>query len=115
MLDSLPVWGPEFEIHLEFKINSWIASYGSIFRFTATDEGCCDIGDRIPALWTQMGTTDKLLLRTQINDHGNDGWIEELGTFVPSIWYSLKISQRKDEVFFNAIFQNLKSISIFLE
>ena len=103
MLDSLPVWGPEFEIHLELKINSWITSHGSIFRFTATDESCCNVGDRIPSLWTREGTTDKLLLRTQINENGNDGWIDELGTFVPSIWYSLIISQRKDEVCLAAI------------
>ena len=105
----MPVWGPEFEIHLELKINSWIASHGSIFRFTATDEGCCDIGDRIPALWTQLGTTDKLLLRTQINENGNEGWIEELGTFAPSIWYSLIISQRKDEVCLAAFLSNLEN------
>ena len=98
LFDSIPVWGPEFYIEVEIKINSWISDWGSIFRFTATDGNCCNIGDRIPNLKTKKGTNDKLYLSTQINDKGDNIFSDDLGTFESDVWYKFNISQKKDEV-----------------
>ena len=68
MFDSLPTWGPEFEMQVEIKINSWIDSWGSIFTFKAIDGNVGEIGQRIPGIWTEAGTNDSLYLSTHIND-----------------------------------------------
>ena len=99
LFDSLPEWGPEFEVYLELKINSWSGYWGSIFQFTSTDLSCCAIGDRIPGMWITAFTTDKLTLVSQINGNGNNAWKTELGIFVPDTWYTLTISQKKNEVY----------------
>ena len=98
----MPVWGPEYEIKLNLKINSWISSWGSILRFTAdpAEGNCCNLGQRIPALWTRNGTTDQLHLVTDIDSNGNYEVNNPnmMGLFQPGRWYELVISQKKDGV-----------------
>ena len=99
MFDSLPTWGPEFEMQVEIKINSWIDSWGSIFTFKAIDGNVGEIGQRIPGIWTKAGTNDSLYLSTHINDNGNYFQLsEEIGKFETNFWYTFFISQKKDEV-----------------
>ena len=98
LFDSLAVWGPEFDIHVDIKINSWIANWGSIIRFEAKDGSCCEIGQRIPGIWTKAGTSDKLMIVTQVNGNGNTNWAEVLGTFDTNIWYKFIISQKRENV-----------------
>ena len=97
LFDSLAVWGPEFDIHVDIKINSWIASWGSIIRFEAKDGGCCEIGQRFPAIWTKAGTSDRLMIATQINGNGNKA-LAEAEVFDTNIWYKFIISQKKERV-----------------
>jgi len=94
---ALPVWGPEFEVRFELKVNSWSSDWGSIFRFSSLtgDEGG-KIGQRIPAMWTRAGTTDQLYIATNIDSNGDRVFYNELGKFQPGTWYSFVISQRKD-------------------
>ena len=101
ILGSLPVWGPQFQIKVDLKINSWLGhKWGSIFRFTADPEegNCCQVGQRLPGLWTQYGSTDKLLLATNMDGNGNVVFVNEMGNFQPRMWYSFIISQRKEGV-----------------
>lgn len=100
LLGVLPVWGPQFQIKVDLKINSWLGDkWGSIFRFTADPEkgNCCQVGQRLPGLWTQHGSNDKLHLATNMDGNGNVVFVNEMGNFQPGMWYSFVISQRKEE------------------
>ena len=94
----LPVWGPEYEVKFDLKINSWINADGSIFRFSSLSENCCEFGQRVPAMWTKAGTQDKLLIATNIDSNGNRWFVNELGKFQNGTWYSFVISQKKETV-----------------
>ena len=100
--EELPVWGPVFEVKMDVKINSWSGDWGSIFRFSSIPgdyivDGC-EIGQRIPAMWTAHGTNDQLHLTTNIDSTCNQVFQAELGTFKPGVWYNFLISQSKDLV-----------------
>ena len=101
----LPVWGPEYEVLFDLKINSWASDWATIFRFSAALSGaCCEIGQRIPAMYTKPakytkgGTEDQLLIATNIDSNGNRFFFNELGTFQNGTWYSFVISQNKGSV-----------------
>ena len=98
----LPVWGPEYEVRFDLKINSWASDWASIFRFSAALSGaCCKIGQRVPAMYTKpakytkAGTQDQLLVATNIDSSGNRFFFNELGKFQNGTWYSFVISQNK--------------------
>ena len=57
--------------------------------FTATDNNCCDIGDRIPAFFTNSGGF--LQLATQINNNGNV--IKSSPKLEENVWYKLEVEQ----------------------
>ena len=96
----LPVWGPEYEVKFDLKINSWPSEYvyGSIIRISAVSGNCCAIGQRIPAMWTRQGTQDQLFLATNIDSNGDKVYFNELGRFQNGSWYSFVISQKKESV-----------------
>ena len=74
LLAVIPEWGPNYKITFELNVESFANGgnlWGNIFRFTATDVDCCNVGDRIPALFTNSG--DFLYLCTNIDDNG-DKW-----------------------------------------
>ena len=95
---TLPIWGPEFEIKFDLKINSWISDWGSIFRFSALTGNRGTIGQRVPALWTRKGTKNKMHLVTNIGSNANKVFANELGRFKKRVWYSFVISQKKHPV-----------------
>ena len=73
LIGSIPSWGPSFKISFELKVLSFANCYpmgmANYLTFTATDSDCCNIGDRIPAFFTNNGGF--LQLATQINNNGN--------------------------------------------
>jgi len=97
-LDVLPVWGPEFEIKLDVNFSTWHSNWGNIFHLTNKSElNCCDVGTRVPAMWTKKGTRDQLTLKTAIGHDGSKIFENELGRFQTGEWYSFVISQSKYE------------------
>merc|ERR1712209_199771 len=50
----LPVWGPEYVVKFDLKINSWSGVWKSILRFSALSGDCCAIGQRVLAMWTTL-------------------------------------------------------------
>ena len=94
----MPFWGPEYQIEIDVKFDTWTGDWGNIFRFYEKDGGCCDMGQRIPSIWTSQGSSDQLLLCTNIDDNGNVCFGDELGKFEKNNWYNFKVSQIKDEV-----------------
>ena len=98
----LPIWGPEYEVKFDLKVNSWSGIWESIFRFSAISGNCktpeCEIGERVPAMFTRPGWQDKLLITTNIDSDGNRFFFNELGKFQNGTWYSFVISQKKETV-----------------
>jgi len=66
--------------------------WGNIFRFTATDVDCCNVGDRIPALFTNSG--DFLYLCTNIDDNGDKCVLSPVGVVETNTWYFIEYEQK---------------------
>ena len=112
-LDVLPVWGPEFELKFDVNFGTWHSNFGNIFHLTNKSElNCCDVGTRVPAMWTKKGTRDQLTLKTAIGDEGSKIFENELGRFQTGEWYSFVISQSKYEVRF-PIYSKQQSFTTF--
>ena len=97
----LPVWGPEYEVRFDLKVNSWSGHWRSIFRFSALPGNCeisCKIGERAPAMLTRVGSQDRLYLATNIDSNGDRVFSDELGQFQKGAWYSIVISQKIESV-----------------
>ena len=91
-------WGPEFKITVDIKINSFLKQSTKvleIFRFASVEGNCCEIGQRLPALfsWFQNNTFH---LTTNIGTEGNT-WFDLPG-FQEKKWYNFKIVQTEIEV-----------------
>ena len=73
LLGVLPEWGPAWKISFDLNILSFDNGdgyFGNIFRFTSTTNDCCNIGDRIPALFTT--NDNRLHYVTNIDGNGNE-------------------------------------------
>ena len=84
---SLPTWGPEYNLSFDLYINSLKVDhlqhghYAEILRFTTSNFDCCEIGDRIPAVFTYWTTyrghwqyefyENGISVATQIHNKGN--------------------------------------------
>jgi len=88
LLGVIPEWGPTWKISFDINVQSFDndgADYGNIFRFTSTDNDCCNIGDRIPALFTRNENVVSPSIETgkwysfEIKQHfSDDQWINEI-------------------------------------
>ena len=93
LIGSIPSWGPIFKINFDLKVLSFatcspegVANY---LTFTASDNDCCKIGDRIPAFFTNSGGF--LQLATQINENGN--LVKSSPQLEENIWYKVEVEQ----------------------
>ena len=93
LIGIVPSWGPTFKINFELKILSFancnpdkMANY---LTFTASDNDCCGIGDRIPAFFTNSGGF--LQLAMQINQNGNN--IARSPKLDENVWYKVEVEQ----------------------
>ena len=97
LLLIVPSWGPSFKISFELKVLSFSScsptKMANYLSFTATDNNCCDIGDRIPAFFTNSGGF--LQLATQINENGN--LVERSPRLEENIWYKVEVEQFFDD------------------
>ena len=97
LLLIVPSWGPSFKISFELKVFSFSScsptKMANYLTFTATDNNCCDIGDRIPAFFTNSGGF--LQLATQINENGN--LVERSPRLEENIWYKVEVEQFFDD------------------
>ena len=91
----LSLWGPEYEIEIQIKFGGWSSSWNweSIFHFTTDlNNNCCNIGQRIPAIWT--ASLDKVVVSTNVDSNGDT--VKEIGDFEEGKWYSFVLSQKKE-------------------
>jgi len=93
LIGIIPSWGPTFKISFELKVVSFTTcnpmEMANYLTFTATDNNCCDIGDRIPAFFTNSGGF--LQLAMQINHDGNV--IKSSPKLEENVWYKLEVEQ----------------------
>ena len=93
LLAIIPSWGPIFKISFELKVFSFSTcsptGMANYLTFTATDNNCCDIGDRIPAFFTNSGGF--LQLATQIDETGN--LMERSPQLEENKWYKVEVEQ----------------------
>ena len=95
LLAVIPEWGPNYKITFELNVESFANDgnlWGNIFRFTATDVDCCNVGDRIPALFTNSG--DFLYLCTNIDDNGDKCVLSPVGVVETNTWYFIEYEQK---------------------
>ena len=84
-------WGPAYEVTLDLKINKWSYpdNYGQILQFTEGG-GCCNLGQRVPGLWTAKGQRQILVSFDTVR----------LIPFTLEIgkWYNIYISKKREKV-----------------
>ena len=93
LLATLPTWGPTFRLTLDLYIHSFAGSslnngLAELVRLTSTDNNCCAIGDRIPAIFTHK--SGHLYIATQIGTNGNEATTVNL---VKGKWHQLELVQ----------------------
>ena len=94
LLKTLVTWGPTFKISLKLFINSFVGhnlqngNLAEVLRFTTTDNDCCAIGDRIPAIFTTR--RGFLQVTTHVGANGNKKKNFRLNE---KTWYTLEIKQ----------------------
>ena len=76
LVETLPTLGPAYRVYLNLYINSFDGTnlksgkWAELLRFTTTENNCCSIGSRIPAIFTNKGGF--IQVATQINSNGNN-------------------------------------------
>ena len=108
-------WGPEFKITVDIKINSFLKQSTKvleIFRFASVEGNCCEIGQRLPALFSWF-KNNTFHLTSNIGTKGNT-WFDLPG-FQEKKWYNFKIVQTEIEVAsISSIHFNVESLHRFL-
>ena len=102
LVATIPSWGPTFKVSLDFYINSFIVNgppnhhgWAELLRFTSTHTShCCNIGDRIPAIFTNPGHGGYIHIGTQINQMGNRA--KDIKKIEEKKWYKLELTQFKE-------------------
>ena len=87
-------WGPEYRVMVDLIVHSnHENTWSNILRFTATDEDCCNIGDRIPALFYNS-KEGYLLIDSAVGDKGNRGLRYNIDL---EEWYHIEIKQTEND------------------
>ena len=67
--------------------------WAEVLRFTNTDNDCCNVGDRIFAIFTN-NNDKKVYVIMDINNKGNKHVLEH--AFEENKWYRIELTQRKN-------------------
>jgi len=81
-------FGPEYRVAVDIMVHSASSVWNSILRFTSTGGDCCNVGDRIPAIFYNSG--GHLLIESAVNERGNYG--PTYGIDLEE-WYHIEIFQ----------------------
>ena len=103
-LGSIPFWGPDFLIKLGLYITSFgdgSNEYSDVLHFTATDQTCCDEGDRIPGVFLNNQENRILVAMWGSFDGGLGNIYYTSGTVDEKRWYDIEIKQENVCIIFS--------------
>ena len=63
-------WGPEYRVKVEVIVHSAHSGWSNILHFTSTGSNCCNIGDRVPAIFLRPGG-GALTITNAVGANGN--------------------------------------------
>ena len=102
-LTKLPILGPEFSLEFSIKVSSYPSSgMANIFHFTSTGAECCQVGDRVPAIF--LDSRGRLSVAFPLHGDGEE-MLKIRKTLYKRRWYKVKIIQ--DKVLGNKCFNNV--------
>ena len=81
-------FGPLYRVAGDIMVHSAGSGVSSILRFTSTGSNCCNVGDRVPAIFYNSG--GYLLIDSAVNEKGNDGITFDIDL---EKWYHIEIAQ----------------------
>ena len=92
-LTKLPVLGPQFSLEFSIKVSSYPSSgLANIFHFTSTGAECCQVGDRVPAIF--LDNRGRLSVAFPLHGDGEE-ILKIRKTLYKRRWYKVKIMQDK--------------------
>ena len=93
---TVPTMGPSYSVSLKLYVNSFDGpnlkngEWAELLRFTTSENDCCSIGDRIPAIFTNKRGT--IYVTTQV---GNNGDMSKHVPLEPKTWYLVEMNQHR--------------------
>ena len=87
---TIATWGPQYRVAVDIKVYSagTEKEWYNILRFTSTESDCCNIGDRIPAIF--YNTEGFLRITSSVNGNGDDYIDYDIES---DKWYQIRILQ----------------------
>ena len=55
LISTIDTWGPEYRVAISVIVHSAGSEWSNILRFTNTGSDCCNIGDRLLAIFYNSG------------------------------------------------------------
>ena len=108
-LTEITTLGPQFSIEFRINVSSYPSSeMANIFHFTSTGAECCQVGDRVPAIF--LDNKGRLRVAFPLNGDGEE-LLNTRRILLKRRWYKVKIIQ--DKVYCIKFSNDL--ISIFLQ
>ena len=91
------------------KINS--SNWTSIFHITNNNKNCCNVGNRVPALWLHPNSTQLYVVNDQMNK-GNTSISSKNYIGLNNYTYiTITIETKKISIYFNGKLDNSKTFS----
>ena len=79
-------------------MNKWTRGHDSIFRVSGLDGNCCKIGQRFPAILTQIHSTDLHFVTGITTKTGDVGNFHKDVKVPTGKWFKIEISQMKNSL-----------------
>jgi len=93
LVQTIGEMGPAFHIKFDFLVTSFEGpTWRNIILFTNTDNNCCNLGDRIPAVFSRNDGR----IRFDMHFHKDATLFDVYHTAKINIWYSTEIMQYYD-------------------
>ena len=95
LISTIDTWGREYRVAISIIVHSAGSEWSSILRFTNTDSNCCNIGDRIPAIFYNSGNggaNSYLHITNAVNGNANYYFNHYIDL---RKWYHIELAQTK--------------------
>lgn len=90
LISTIDTWGPEYRVAISIIVRSAAPGWSTILRFTSTNDNCCNIGDRIPAIF--YNSDGFLQISSAVSGNGD---YSDRPNIDLNKWYHIEITQEK--------------------